>query len=58
MVRHEENIFACTEVREEPAVLDHVADASAQFGNIRGGDGGAVEANGARVGIEKANDEP
>src|SRR3954447_16928346 len=57
MARHQQNIFPRRQMRKKPAVLDHVADAATQFGNIRGRNYLAIESNGSLVRIEQADDQ-
>jgi hypothetical protein len=44
-------------MREQAAILDDVTDATPKLGNVRRGDGRAVEADRAGVRIEEPNDE-
>src|SRR2546423_8479106 len=57
MVRHEENVFPRSEMGEEPAVLDHVTDATTKRGDIRGRNFVVVEANRSVIGIEEPDDQ-
>src|SRR3954465_7581488 len=57
MARHQQNVFPRRQVREESAVLDHVADAAAEFRNIRRRNRLAIEANGSLIRIEQPDDQ-
>ena len=57
MACHEEDVFACGEMRKESPVLDDVTDPAAEFGNIEWRDECAVESNRAGIRFEQSNDE-